>query len=254
MSRSMRIQDLLSPLVTTSDGDHTQIQNSGLTPRSGYNRSTTSNKEKHKPINHAQSKQPVLNLLTWDLPPDEGLIVPRKKRKVSPQDAALIRNPRRLPRFSVNVFNAEPTNAYPIPYQGIVPRMIKYCKLPRCSCIYLALIVLVDVQTWAIEHGTALQIEGHPNPYHSLVFPYALHHGVLFESMVCIARTSWLLQEGIPWQQDKALAYHRANAFATLGLRMTSEKTCADDTTILTIAALSTVDVISFFPITSCLR
>ncbi|KEF62537.1 uncharacterized protein A1O9_00510 [Exophiala aquamarina CBS 119918] len=240
MSRSMRIQDLLSPSVTTSDGNRTQSRNSGLTPGSGCDRTITSNKQKQKPINHVQSKQPILNLLTWDLPPDEGLVVSRKKRKRTPEDVTLIRNPRRLPRFSVNVFNAEPANAYPIPYQGIVPRMIKYCKLSQCSCTYFALIVLGDVQTWAIEHGTALQIEGHPNPYHSLVFPYALHHGALFESMVCIARTSWLLQEGIPWQQDKALAYHRANAFATLGLRMTSENTCADDTTILTIAALST--------------
>lgn len=102
-----------------------------------------------------------------------------------------------------------------------------------------------DFQTWAIEHGTALHIEGHPNPYQSLVFPYSLHHAALFESMLCIARTSWLMTEGIPCQHDKALAYHRTNAFAALALRMTSEETCADDTTILTIAALSTVDVCS---------
>jgi hypothetical protein len=174
-------------------------------------------------------------------------VLPRRKRKFSPEDAALIRTPTRLPRFSVNVFNAEPTNVYPIPYQGIVPRMMKYCKLCRYFCTILALLTLVDIQTWAIEHGRALHIEGHPNPYQSLVFPYALHHGALFESMVCISRASWLLTEGIPWRQDKALAYHRTNAFAALALRMTSEKTCADDTTILTIAALSTVDVSSSF-------
>ena len=128
MSRSMRIQDLLSPSVATADGEHSQIRNSGLPPKSGYKRSTPSNSEKRKPIIHAQSKQPVLNLLTWDLPLDEGPVVTRKKRKLSPEDAVLLRNPRRLPRYSVNIFNAEPTNVYPIPYQGIVPRMIKYCK------------------------------------------------------------------------------------------------------------------------------
>ena len=61
--------------------------------------------------------------------------------------------------------------------------------------------------------------------------------------MVALSRAFWLLQERIPWQKDSALAYHRANAFAALRLRLTSDVTCADDTTILTIAALTTIDV-----------
>lgn len=243
----MRIQDLLSLPVIASDGDHTENQRLGLTPAQDHNRPTLPKKPKYQPINHVQSKQPVLNLLTWDLPQNEGHLVPRRKRKLSPEDPTPIRTPTRLPKFSVNIFNAEPMSAYPIPYQGVVPRMMKYCKLSRSFRRFLQLLILLDIQTWAIEHGRGLYIEGHPNPYQSLVFPYSLHHGGLFESMVCIARASWLLTEGIPWRQDKALAYHRANAFAALALRMTSEKTCADDTTILSIAALSTVDVSSSY-------
>ncbi|ETI29457.1 hypothetical protein G647_01910 [Cladophialophora carrionii CBS 160.54] len=99
-----------------------------------------------------------------------------------------------------------------------------------------------DLQVWAPQHGRALAFEGHPKPYQSLVFPHALQNGVLFEAMVALARVSWLLQERLPWQKDAALTRHRANAFAGLKLRMTSETTCADDTTILTIAALTTID------------
>ena len=103
--------------------------------------------------------------------------------------------------------------------------------------------VFAVLQVWAPQHGRALAFEGHPVPYQSLVFPYALQHAVLFEGMIALARASWLQQERIPWQTDAAFAYHRANAFAGLRLRLSSEATCADDTTILTIAALTTVDV-----------
>ncbi len=99
------------------------------------------------------------------------------------------------------------------------------------------------MQVWAPQHERAFAFEGHPQPYKSLVFPFALQHAVLFESIVAISRASWLLQEGIPWYHDSALAHHRGKAFAALRLRLMSQKTCADDTTILTIAALSTVDV-----------
>ncbi len=61
--------------------------------------------------------------------------------------------------------------------------------------------------------------------------------------MVALSRAAWLLTEGFPWQHDAALAYHRANAFAALRLRLASEKTCTDDATILTIACLTTIDV-----------
>ena len=102
---------------------------------------------------------------------------------------------------------------------------------------------MADLQVWSPQHGRALAFEGHPRPYQSLVFPYALHEPVLFEALVALSRASWLQRERQPWQKDNALAYHRASAFAGLQLRLKSDVTCADDTTILTIAALTTIDV-----------
>lgn len=102
---------------------------------------------------------------------------------------------------------------------------------------------LADLQVWAPQHGRGLSFEGHPQPYESLVFPHALQHAVLFEALIALSQASWLLQEGYSWLHDSALAYHRANAFAALRVRLESDKTCADDTTIMSIAALTTIDV-----------
>ena len=75
------------------------------------------------------------------------------------------------------------------------------------------------------------------------MFPFALERAVVFEAIIALSRASWLLQEKIPWFKESALAYHRANAFAQLRLRLMSQETCADDATIVTIAALTTIDV-----------
>ncbi|KAI1608614.1 hypothetical protein EDD36DRAFT_87975 [Exophiala viscosa] len=100
------------------------------------------------------------------------------------------------------------------------------------------------LEVWAPQHGRAFAFEGHPKPYQSLIFPYALERPILFEAIVALSRASWLLQEGIPWSRDAGLAYHRSNAFNALRLRLASEETCADDTTMTTIAALTTIDYI----------
>ncbi|OAL31404.1 hypothetical protein AYO22_00996 [Fonsecaea multimorphosa] len=172
------------------------------------------------------ASSPASERFSWEFDKEESASNRRRKRKSPVEDEVFAtRKAIRLPRFSVNIFHSEPVNVYPIPNEGVVPRMVKY---------YL--------QVWAEQHGRALAFEGHPTPYRSLVFPYALEHAVLFEAMVALSRASWLLQEGIPWSKDSALAYHRANAFAALRLRLTSEVTCADDTTICTIAALTTID------------
>jgi hypothetical protein len=104
-------------------------------------------------------------------------------------------------------------------------------------------LMMADLQVWAPQHGRALAFEGHTVPYATLVFPYALQRAVLFEALVALSRAFWLVQERLPWQKDTALAFHRANAFAGLQLRLRSPETAADDTTIMTIAALTTVDV-----------
>ena len=186
---------------------------------------------------------PESDRFSWELDKDEVASIRHRKRK-SPIDEEAFTTPRstRLPRFSVNVFHSEPANTYPIPNEGVVPRMVKYCE-HNSSVVMFSLTTTADTQVWAQQHGRALAFEGHPKPYLSLVFPYALQRPVLFEGIIALARAFWLLQERIAPLTDTALAYHRANAFAGLRQRLASDTTCSDDTTILTIAALTTIDV-----------
>jgi len=165
---------------------------------------------------------------SWEFDKKELASVRHSRKRKSPVDDDQAVEPRaatRLPRFSVNIFHSEPINNFPIPAEGCVSRMVKH---------YL--------QVWAPQHGRAFAFEGHPTPYRSLVFPFALERAVVFEAIIALSRASWLLQEKIPWFKDSALAYHRANAFAQLRLRLMSQETCADDATIVTIAALTTID------------
>ncbi|KIX06870.1 uncharacterized protein Z518_04846 [Rhinocladiella mackenziei CBS 650.93] len=227
MARSLRIEELL--LHNSSSGDNDKTRQSPSSWRNDAQSGTPTPRPEllvKTSTSLVRSKPQALDRYSWEVNSDESSSVRPGKRK-SPIEGQVVpvKKPARLPRFSVNIFHPEPINIFPIPAEGCVPRMVKY---------YL--------QVWAPQHGRALAFEGHSRPYQSLVFPYALEHAVLFESMVALSRASWLLTEGIPWFRDSALAYHRANAFAALRLRLTSEATRADDTTILTIAALTTID------------
>lgn len=100
-----------------------------------------------------------------------------------------------------------------------------------------------DLRVWAPQQGKPFAVEGHSNPYLSLVFPYALQHAVLFESIVAMCRVSSLQAQQMAAVQDRGFVYHHANAKDALQLRLESSTTCADDVTILTLAALATIDV-----------
>ncbi|KIW43675.1 uncharacterized protein PV06_04754 [Exophiala oligosperma] len=176
----------------------------------------------------AQTSLSAIERFSWEFDKKELASIRHPRKRKSPVDshqAVELRRAARPPRFSVNIFHTEPINNFPIPSEGCVPRMVKH---------YL--------QVWAPQHGRAFAFEGHPKPYQSLVFPFALERAVVFEAIVALSRASWLLQERLPWSKDNALALHRANAFAQLRLRLLSEETCADDATIVTIAALTTID------------
>jgi Fungal specific transcription factor domain len=103
-----------------------------------------------------------------------------------------------------------------------------------------------DLRVWAPQQGKPFAFEGHPNPYLSLLFPYALQHAVLFESIVALCRVASLLNQGMSTDYDRAFAYHHNNTRYALQMRLNSTATCADDITILTIAALATIDVSLF--------
>lgn len=100
-----------------------------------------------------------------------------------------------------------------------------------------------DLRVWAPQQGKPFAVEGHPNPYLTLVFPYALQHAVLFESIVAMCRVSSLQARQVVAVHDRGFAYHHTNARHALQLRLDSAATCADDVAILTLGALATIDV-----------
>jgi hypothetical protein len=99
------------------------------------------------------------------------------------------------------------------------------------------------ITCWAPGKGRGFDSKDHPSPYVSLVFPYALQHAVLFESIVALSRATSQLQLGTFSQHDRAFVYHHGNAKSALQTRINSSATCSDDLTVLTIACLSTIDV-----------
>lgn len=189
----------------------------------------------------------AIERFSWEFDKKELASIRHPRKRKSPVDdhqAVELRRAVRPPRFSVNIFHTEPINNFPIPSEGCVPRMVKHCNVTLQSrALSTILTAYIDLQVWAPQHGRAFAFEGHPKPYQSLVFPFALERAVVFEAIIALSRASWLLQERLPWSKDNALALHRANAFAQLRLRLLSEETRADDATIVTIAALTTIDV-----------
>jgi len=71
----------------------------------------------------------AIDRFTWE-PDKQELTSTRHRKRKSPveRDDIPTKKPVRLPRFSVNVFHTEPVNVFPIPAQGCVPRMVKYCE------------------------------------------------------------------------------------------------------------------------------
>lgn len=96
---------------------------------------------------------------------------------------------------------------------------------------------------WAPQQGKPFGFDGHPNPYLSLLWPYALQHASLFEGLVAMCRASWLLEHGQSTLHDRAFAYHHNNTKYALQKRLESVDTYADDETMLTMLAVTTIDV-----------
>ena len=62
-----------------------------------------------------------------------------------------------------------------------------------------------------------------------------------------MCRASWLLEHGESVLHDRAFAYHHNNTKYALQKRLEGAETCADDETMLTMLAVTTIDV-RFFP------
>ncbi|KPI35187.1 uncharacterized protein AB675_10175 [Cyphellophora attinorum] len=130
-----------------------------------------------------------------------------------------------LKGMPLDVFHAEPFNAYPIPTIGVVHRMAEHF-----------------LRVWAPQQGHAFAIDGHPNPYLSLLWPYALQDAAIFEGIIAMCRASWLLENGQDTLHDRGFNYHFNNSKQALQRRLDNPDTCYDDTTLLSIMALTTVD------------
>jgi hypothetical protein len=103
----------------------------------------------------------------------------------------------------------------------------------------------IVLHVWAPQQGKPFGFEGHPNPYLSLLWPFALQHAPVFEGLVAMCRASWLLEHGESTLHDRAFAYHLNNTKHALQKRLENAETGADDVTMLTVLALTTIDVSS---------
>lgn len=101
-----------------------------------------------------------------------------------------------------------------------------------------------DVQVWAPQHGSAFALEGHPNPYLSLLWPHALKSDVYFEGLVALCRATYLATSGQSARGDRHFVWHKGNVMTKLRARLAHPQQCSDDTTILVVATLGTIDYI----------
>ena len=130
MARSIRIEELLLRQSHPSDVEKARQTASGR--KDGVPSSQPTSRPDlvvNTSTSLVHSNSPTIERFTWELDKQELAAIRHRKRK-SPVDNDVIptKRPVRLPRFSVDVFHPEPVNVFPIPAQGCVPRMVKYCE------------------------------------------------------------------------------------------------------------------------------
>ncbi|KAJ9602668.1 hypothetical protein H2200_012862 [Cladophialophora chaetospira] len=121
----------------------------------------------------------------------------------------------------------DPFQTFPIPIAGCVAQMAQFY-----------------VQVWAPQHGTAFALERHPNPYLSLLWPHALKSDIYFEALIALCRATYLATSGQSARGDRHFVWHRGSVMTKLRARLEDPQHCSDDTTILVVATLGTVDYI----------
>lgn len=137
MARKIKIEDLL---LDNSPSSVTENQSTAPTGRKHAYPHAPS-----LPHSGLSGKNPALlvapGVLTFELPAQKSgagqLDVAGSRKRKSPvdEDALFPRARIRLPKFSVNIFQADPINVFPIPNEGCVPRMVKYCQ-----CCFLCIV------------------------------------------------------------------------------------------------------------------
>ncbi|RVX74183.1 hypothetical protein B0A52_02015 [Exophiala mesophila] len=99
-------------------------------------------------------------------------------------------------------------------------------------------------QVWAPQHGRGFAFEGYSNPYLTLLWPFALQNDIYFEALIALCRAALLNSMGSPSHKDAMFVTHRNNVMNKLRHRLQCPDLCANDTTILVVATLGTIDYI----------
>ncbi|EXJ74957.1 uncharacterized protein A1O5_01653 [Cladophialophora psammophila CBS 110553] len=132
-----------------------------------------------------------------------------------------------IKKSPTNGLQLDPFQTLPIPSTGCVGNMAQYY-----------------VQVWAPQHGTAFAFDGHSNPYVSLLWPFALTSEIYFEGLIALCRATYLATSGQSARGDRHFVWHRGNVMTKLRARLQNPQQCSDDTTILVVATLGTIDYI----------
>lgn len=89
-----------------------------------------------------------------------------------------------------------------------------------------------------------MTVRGPINPHLSLLLPFALQNGILFEAMIAVCRASILLSLGRPIWDDQAFVHHRGSTITALNSRLKT-KDATDDASLLTVTMLMTLEYLS---------
>ncbi|EXJ84904.1 hypothetical protein A1O3_05579 [Capronia epimyces CBS 606.96] len=130
-----------------------------------------------------------------------------------------------LMRVPKNGLRHDPFRSLPIPADGCVPLTIDYF-----------------LHEWAPEYDIDYASTGHGCPHKSLVFPLAMDHAVLLESLVAMCRVFWLIARDITWHTDAEYIKHQGRALALVQAKLSSEA-FADNATLLAIVCLTSIEV-----------
>ncbi|KAI1624771.1 hypothetical protein EDD37DRAFT_361768 [Exophiala viscosa] len=116
--------------------------------------------------------------------------------------------------------------------------------LPIANSACVEQTVLYYIQDWSPKFGPAFAFEDHPNPFLSLLWPFALQSDIYFESIIALSRAALLADRGESANADKAFIRHRGNAITKLQARLRSPDQCIQDSTILAASVLGTIEYI----------
>ncbi|RMZ84276.1 hypothetical protein DV738_g762, partial [Chaetothyriales sp. CBS 135597] len=102
-------------------------------------------------------------------------------------------------------------------------------------------------QQWAPDADLEYQRSEYDQPHRLIVFPLAMNHPVLLQSIVAMCRVFWLRAQGLPWQNDLEYLKLRGRAVTLVQAKLESTS-FADDTTLLAIVCLTSIEMMASNP------